>query len=51
MSLHVAVRLQNKIYDAFTGPQGLSEDEYIRRLVTEEGMKITSAVLNSLDDL
>ncbi|MFY0527357.1 hypothetical protein ACN28I_30830 [Archangium gephyra] len=51
LSLHVAVRLQNKIYDAFTGPRGLPEDEYIRRLVTEEGMKITSAVLNSLDEL
>jgi hypothetical protein len=51
LSLHVAVRLQNKLYDAFTGPQGLPEDEYIRRLVTEEGMKITSAVLNSLDEL
>jgi len=51
LSLHVAVRLQNKLYDAFTGPQGLPEDEYMRRLVTEEGMKITSAVLNSLDEL
>ncbi|HEX5751219.1 MAG TPA: hypothetical protein VFZ09_33660 [Archangium sp.] len=50
LGLHVAVRLQNKIYDAFTGPQGLPEDEYIRRLVTEEGMKISSAVLNSLDE-
>ncbi|WNG62255.1 hypothetical protein F0U59_51815 [Archangium gephyra] len=51
LSLHVAVRLQNKIYDAFTGPQGLPVDEYMRRLVTEEGMKISSAVLNSLDEL
>ncbi|HYO58941.1 hypothetical protein [Archangium sp.] len=51
LSLHVAVRLQNRIYDAFTGPQGLPVDEYMRRLTTEEGMKITSAVLNSLDDL
>ncbi len=51
LSLHVAVRLQNKIYDAFTGPSGLPVDEYMRRLVTEEGMKITSTVLNSLDDL
>lgn len=51
LSLHVAVRLQNKIYDAFTGPQGLPGDEYLRRLVTEDGMKIASEVLNNLDGL
>ncbi|WP_309890855.1 hypothetical protein [Archangium sp.] len=48
-SLHVVVQFRDKIYDAFTGPEGLTMEEYLKRLVTEEGAQITSAVVNSLD--
>jgi len=45
------VQFRDKIYDAFTGPQGLTMQEYLKRLVTEEGAQITSAVVNSWDAL
>jgi hypothetical protein len=50
-SIHVVVQLRNRIYDAFTGPQGLTMDEYLKRLMTEEGARITSTVLSSLEGL
>jgi len=34
---HVAVRVGSRIYDAFAGPQGLTESEYLKRLLTPEG--------------
>jgi hypothetical protein len=34
---HVAVRVGSRIYDAFTGPQGLTESEYVGRLFTPAG--------------
>lgn len=49
LGLHVVVRLRDRIYDAFTGPQGLSVDEYMRRLVTEEGARISSTVMTTLE--
>jgi hypothetical protein len=50
-SIHVVVQFRDKIYDAFTGPQGLTMDEYLKRLITEEGARITSTALSNLDGL
>lgn len=46
--LHVAVRLQGKIIDAYTGLAGLPEEEYLQRLVPYPGMKIAVEVVDSL---
>lgn len=46
--LHVAVRFQGKIIDAYTGLAGLPEEEYLRRLVPYPGMKIAVEVVDSL---
>ncbi|MBZ4419722.1 hypothetical protein [Myxococcus sp. RHSTA-1-4] len=46
--LHVAVRLQGRIIDAYTGLAGLPEEEYLRRLVPYPGMKILVEVVDSL---
>jgi hypothetical protein len=32
--VHYAVRVENRIYDAFTGPQGLAVAEYAKRLLS-----------------
>ncbi|HYO53199.1 hypothetical protein [Archangium sp.] len=45
---HVAVRLNGKIIDAYTGLTGLPEEEYLRRLVPYPGMKILTEVVESL---
>jgi hypothetical protein len=44
--VHFAVRLDNRIYDAFTGPRGLEMGEYMRRLVSPGS--ITSQVVSEL---
>jgi hypothetical protein len=41
---HVAVRIGSRIYDAFTGPQGLAESEYLKRLLTPEGRILVEEV-------
>ena len=45
---HVAVRLDGRIIDAYTGLAGLPEEEYIRRLVPYPGMQILTEVVESL---
>ncbi len=32
--VHYAVQVENRIYDAFTGPQGLAIAEYTKRLIS-----------------
>lgn len=49
--LHVVVRMGDKIYDVFTGPQGLPVNEYLRRLVTEEGATINTTLIQTLEGL
>lgn len=44
--VHVAVRVENRIYDAFTGPRGLEVAEYMRRLVSPGS--ITSQAVSEL---
>lgn len=41
---HVAVRVGSRIYDAFTGPQGLTESEYLGRLFTPAGKIVLEEV-------
>ncbi len=41
---HVAVRVGSRIYDAFTGPQGLTESEYLGRLLTPQGRIVLEEV-------
>lgn len=44
--IHFAVRLENRVYDAFTGPRGLEMGEYMRRLVSPGS--ITSQAVSEL---
>jgi hypothetical protein len=48
MRIHVVVQVEDRFYDAFTGPTGLPVAEYVKRLLTEEGATITSQVIASL---
>ncbi|HLL01246.1 MAG TPA: hypothetical protein VK539_11705 [Myxococcaceae bacterium] len=41
---HVAVRVGARIYDAFTGAQGLTESEYVGRLLTPVGKIVLEEV-------
>jgi hypothetical protein len=41
---HVAVRIGSRIYDAFTGPRGLTESEYVGRLFTPMGRVVLEEV-------
>jgi hypothetical protein len=45
---HVAVRLNGRIIDAYTGLAGLPEEEYLRRLVPYPGMTVMTEVVESL---
>ncbi|WP_309888904.1 hypothetical protein [Archangium sp.] len=47
LRMHVVVQVKERFYDAFTGPAGLPEAEYLKRLVTEEGATITSQLVTS----
>lgn len=44
---HVAVRLNGRIIDAYTGPAGLPEEEYLQRLTPYLGMKMFTEVVES----
>ncbi|MFY1830927.1 hypothetical protein ACN47A_33765 [Myxococcus fulvus] len=46
--LHVAVRLQGRIIDAYTGLAGLPEEEYVKRLIPYPGMKLVMETVESL---
>ena len=41
---HVAVRVGSRIYDAFTGPKGLTTSEYVGRMFTPEGRVVLEEV-------
>jgi hypothetical protein len=41
---HVAVRVGSRIYDAFTGPKGLTESEYLGRVFTPVGRVVLEEV-------
>jgi hypothetical protein len=45
---HVAVRLNGRIIDAYTGLAGLPEEEYLRRLVPYPGMTMMTEVVERL---
>jgi hypothetical protein len=45
---HVAVRLGDKVIDAYTGPAGLPLSEYMARLNTSPGSKILEEVVQTL---
>jgi hypothetical protein len=45
---HVAVRLGDKVIDAYTGPAGLPFREYMARLNTSPGSKIAEEVVQTL---
>lgn len=38
MGTHYAVMMKDKIYDAFTGPEGMVLSEYLKRLVAHDGV-------------
>ncbi len=44
-SYHVAIRMGSRIYDAFTGPQGLVESEYLKRVLTPQGRIVLEEVM------
>lgn len=46
--LHVAVKLQGRIIDAYTGLAGLPEEEYLKRLLPYPGSRLIPEVLESL---
>ncbi|WP_144369960.1 hypothetical protein [Myxococcus stipitatus] len=46
--LHFVVRLQGRIFDAYTGPAGLPEEEYVRRLIPYPGMKLVMETVDSI---
>lgn len=43
---HIAVRVGSRIYDAFTGPKGLTEQEYLARLFTPSGEIVLKEVVS-----
>jgi hypothetical protein len=45
--VHYAVQVESRIYDAFTGPQGLAVAEYTKRLISPLG-KITTETVSIL---
>lgn len=46
--LHVAVKLQGRIIDAYTGLAGLPEKEYMKRLIPYPGMELVVETVDSL---
>jgi|GEM_PF-683803 len=45
---HVAIKLQGRIVDAYTGLAGLPEEEYVKRLNPYPGMKLVFETVDSL---
>ena len=48
LGYHVAIRLGDKVIDAYTGPAGLPFREYMARLSTSPGCKIVEEVVETL---
>ncbi|WP_095988110.1 hypothetical protein [Cystobacter fuscus] len=48
MGVHVAIRLGNKIIDAYTGLSGLPFQDYVARLRTSPGNRIVDEVVKEL---
>ncbi|NVJ21169.1 hypothetical protein HUW62_08065 [Myxococcus sp. AM011] len=46
--LHVAIKIQGRIIDAYTGLAGLPEEEYMKRLIPYPGMKLVVETVDSL---
>jgi hypothetical protein len=45
---HVAVKLGDKVIDAYTGPAGLTLQEYLKRLVTDSSATLTYDIIDTL---
>ncbi len=41
---HYAVMMNDRVYDAFTGPEGMALSEYLKRLVAHEGVPLWERV-------
>jgi hypothetical protein len=44
MGKHYAVMMKDKVYDAFTGPEGMVLSEYLKRLVAHDGVPLWEVV-------
>jgi hypothetical protein len=42
--MHCAVQFKDRIYDAFTGPQGMLVDDYLKRLIAHGGTPVKQVV-------
>ncbi|HSP77500.1 MAG TPA: hypothetical protein VLQ93_03160 [Myxococcaceae bacterium] len=49
--VHIAVKFAGRVFDAYTGPGGLDEAEYIRRIFTYTGREIASKEYASFPSL
>jgi len=45
--MHVVVKVQDRVYDAWTGAEGLPWSDYLARLSVSPGAQLTWAVVNS----
>ncbi|WP_095984952.1 hypothetical protein [Cystobacter fuscus] len=49
--VHIAVKFEGRVFDAYTGPGGMDEAEYLRRIHTYTGQEIASKEYASFPSL